>query len=157
MRLTHCSLLAAMTAALATGAAAAAPRGVIDQAVNAEIIGAFSHGGWTGRCWRDGFLSGSDREHCVATLVHGNVTIGLTRTAGGVTAHVGAAGCPASAGFIGPQRLTRRDRTRVVHAMLVGRLAAVRSACGAGAHVSRIDAAPLRALLAETDDLAPPR
>jgi hypothetical protein len=115
--------------------------------------GAFTHGPWQGRCYRDGYMAGMDHELCRATLT-GPVTVTFERDATSMVFRATAEGCdPLTLNMDPPPATLAPEKfAKTMAVMLQLSLKSSMGSCKAKA--PKIDVAPLSAIIAETSGLA---
>lgn len=128
------------------------PKAAIEEATPGE----FRHGGWLGRCYRDGTLRGMDKELCRAEMA-GDVTISIERDVKQLKLTASVLGCNAEhgVGYVGAAALASPGRAGLLRLMVETQQKQALKACGNKGKPPKLVMADLEAMLRETDGLEP--
>jgi hypothetical protein len=125
----------------------------------ADTRGEFKHGRWEGRCYREGFLRGRDRELCKALTSPSRFRAGIEveRSAKRLTVSVlnGGNRCvrEGGRGSLGASALAGRHRVAKLATLIERQVEKALDRCGATMTPPEIREADIAALLTETDGL----
>lgn len=116
--------------------------------------GYYSVGKWTGRCVRDGWLSGSKHESCGAQL-KSFVSVHLSRTVKGLTATLHNQGCRKGtvSAKMRPKALAAPNRAEMLEKSIQMLIKKQQKICGVEGEMYPVTREDLAEILTETDGL----